>query len=53
VALLLDVIDRVTAQGLQVGLVATVVDRQEGGAEALAAKGYTLLSLFTREELLA
>ena len=50
---LLDVIDRVTAQGLQVGLVATVVDRQEGGAEALAAKGYKLLSLFTREELLA
>jgi orotate phosphoribosyltransferase len=50
---LLDVIDRVTAQRLQVGLVATVVDRQEGGEEALAAKGYKLLSLFTREELLA
>ena len=50
---LLDVIDRVIARGLQVGLVATVVDRQEGGEEALAAKGYKLLSLFTREELLA
>jgi len=36
-----------------VGLVATVVDRQEGGEEALAAKGYKLLSVFTREELLA
>ncbi len=50
---LLQVIDRVEAQGFKVGLVATVVDRQEGGEEALAAKGYKLLSIFTREELLA
>jgi orotate phosphoribosyltransferase len=50
---LLQVIDRVEAQGFKVGLVATVVDRQEGGEEALAAKGYKLLSVFTREELLA
>lgn len=50
---LIQVIERVEAQGFEVGLVATVVDRQEGGAEALAAKGYTLHSLFTREELLA
>ena len=50
---LLQVIDRVEAQGFKVGLVATIVDRQEGGEEALAAKGYKLLSIFTREELLA
>ncbi len=50
---LLQVIDRVEAQGFKVGLVATVVDRQEGGGEALAAKGYKLHSVFTREELLA
>ena len=50
---LLQVIDRVEAQGFEVGLVATIVDRQEGGEEALAAKGYKLFSLFTREELLA
>ena len=50
---LLDVIDRVIAQGFEVGLVATIVDRQEGGEEALAAKGYKLFSVFTREELLA
>jgi orotate phosphoribosyltransferase len=50
---LLQVIDRVEAQGFKVGLVATVVDRQEGGEEALAAKGYKLHSVFTREELLA
>lgn len=50
---LLKVIERVQSQGFEVGLVATIVDRQEGGAEALAAKGYKLLALFTRQELLA
>lgn len=50
---LLQVIERVKTQGLKVGLVATVVDRQEGGAEALAAEGFTLVSVFTREQLLA
>jgi orotate phosphoribosyltransferase len=50
---LIDVIDRVTAQGFEVGLIATVVDRQEGGGEALAEKGYNLFSVFTREELLS
>ena len=50
---LLEVIDRVTNQGFQVGLVITVVDRQEGGRETLAAKGYDLHTIFTREELLS
>ena len=50
---LLQVIERVKSQGFGIGMVATIVDRQEGGAEALAAHGYTLLSLFNREELLA
>jgi orotate phosphoribosyltransferase len=50
---LLQVIDRVEAQGFEVGLVATIVDRQEGGEEALAAKGYKLFAVFNREELLA
>lgn len=49
---LLQVIDRVETQGFKVGLVATIVDRQEGGKEALGAKGYELHALFTREELL-
>ena len=49
---LLQVIERVKSQGFEVGLVATIVDRQEGGSAALAAKGYKLLALFTREELL-
>jgi orotate phosphoribosyltransferase len=50
---LLQVIERVQSQGFEVGLVATIVDRQEGGAETLASRGYRLYSLFTREELLA
>ncbi len=50
---LIKVIDRVQAQGFTVGLVATVVDRQEGGAEELAKAGYPLKSIFTREELLS
>jgi len=50
---LLQVIERVKSQGFEVGLVATLVDRQEGGSEALTAQGYKLLSVFSREELLA
>ena len=50
---LLQVIDRVKSQGFEVGLVATIVDRQEGGSEALAAQGYKLFAVFSREELLA
>ncbi len=50
---LLKVIERVEAEGYKVGLVATIVDRQEGGTEALAAKGYQLQALFTRQSLLA
>ena len=50
---LLKVIERVEAQGFKVGLVATVVERQEGGTEELARAGYRLKAIFTREELLA
>ena len=49
---LLKVIDRVEAAGFTVGLVVTVVERQQGGTEILADKGYPLKALFTREELL-
>jgi orotate phosphoribosyltransferase len=50
---LLKVIDRVESAGFAVGLVVTVVDRQEGGAEILAGQGYPLKALFTRESLLS
>jgi orotate phosphoribosyltransferase len=50
---LLQVIERVEAQGFKVGLVITVVERQEGGGEVLAKAGYKLESLFTRKQLLS
>jgi orotate phosphoribosyltransferase len=50
---LLKVIERVESQGFKVGMVATVVERQEGGVEVLEKAGYRLESIFTREELLS
>lgn len=50
---LLKVIERVEAQGFRVGLVITIMDRQEGGLEILKDHGYDLRSIFTREELLS
>lgn len=50
---LLTVIERVEAAGFKVGLLITVVDRLEGGAEALAEKGYPLKAIFTRHNLLS
>lgn len=48
---LIQVIERVEDEGFQVGLIVTVVDRQEGGAEALAKAGYPLKAIFTRQQL--
>jgi orotate phosphoribosyltransferase len=50
---LLKVIERVEAQGYKVGLIVTIVDRQEGGAETLSEKGYKLVPVFTRQDLLS
>ena len=44
--------DRVRACGLEIAAVCCILDREEGGREALANAGYNLLSLFTRRELL-
>lgn len=49
---LIQVIKRVEDEGFKVGLVATVVDRQEGGAETLAGHGYPLKAIFTRAQLI-
>ena len=48
---LIKAIERTEAEGYKVGMVLTVVDRQEGGAEALKDAGYELTALFTRKEL--
>lgn len=50
---LLTVIDRVQEAGLTVAAVLTVLDRREGGSERLRERGFPLLSVFTRDALLA
>ncbi|WP_457573992.1 orotate phosphoribosyltransferase [Desulfolithobacter sp.] len=49
---LIKVIERVENEGFKVALVATVVDREEGGADTLAGQGYPLKAIFTRSELM-
>lgn len=48
---LIKVIKRVEDEGYKVGLVATLVDREEGGARELAKAGYPLQAVFTRSQL--
>jgi orotate phosphoribosyltransferase len=47
----LEAFDAVTAAGGKVARVLCIVDRGEGAAEAFAARGLALESLFTREDL--
>ncbi len=49
---LLKAIDRVQEAGLTVAGVLTVLDRQEGGTERLAERGFSLSAVFTRQALL-
>lgn len=49
---LLSAIDAATSAGCSVAAVLVVVDRMEGAREKLAERGYRLLSIFTREDLL-
>ena len=50
---LLKTCERVQAAGLRIAAVCCVLDREEGGRQALQDAGYNLISLFTRKELLA
>jgi orotate phosphoribosyltransferase len=50
---LLRAAERATEHGLEVIQCITVVDRQEGASDAVAAAGHTLEALVTRAELLA
>lgn len=43
---------RVRDCGLNIAAVCAILDREEGGREAIAEAGYNLLTLFTRGELL-
>lgn len=49
---LLKVIERVENEGFKVAMAATVVDREEGGAAALAKAGCPLCAVFTRTQLI-
>jgi len=49
---LLKACERVRDAGLNIVAVCSVLDREEGGREAIAAAGYDLRALFTRRELL-
>lgn len=49
---LLKACERVAACGLKIAAVCAILDREEGGREALAEAGYNLLALYTRRELL-
>ena len=48
----LEAISRAKEEGLTVVKVLTIVDREEGGREALAREGYQLESVFKRSDLL-
>jgi orotate phosphoribosyltransferase len=48
---LLKAVDAVVAAGLRVAAVLTVVDREEGATEALAARGLSLVALVRRSDL--
>lgn len=48
---LLKACQRVQAAGLDIVTVCCILDREEGGREALDAAGFSLRSLFTRREL--
>ncbi len=45
--------EKVEAAGYHISLIATIVDREDGGAEKIREKGYRFASLFTKSELLA
>jgi orotate phosphoribosyltransferase len=46
-------IDRCVEMGLRIDRVLAIVDRLEGGADAISARGYRLQSLLTLDEILA
>ncbi len=48
---LLAAVDRAEAEGLRVVQVLTIVDREEGAADAVAARGFALTALIRRSEL--
>jgi len=48
---ILQAIESVEAIGLSVATVAVILDRLEGGAEKIAERGYSVISLFTLDDI--
>ena len=48
----LKAVERAELEGLKVAAIFALVDRLEGGREAIEAKGYTLHTLFTRRDFI-
>jgi len=50
-ASLLRAVDRISAAGYRPVQALTILDRQEGGREAIEERGFVLQALFTRQDL--
>ncbi len=50
---ILQAADKVEKAGYCVSVIASIVDREDGGAEKIRAQGYSFLTLFTKTELLS
>jgi len=50
---ILQAAEKVEKAGYTVSLIASIVDREDGGAEKIRSLGYSFLSLFTKTELLS
>jgi orotate phosphoribosyltransferase len=48
----IEAINRAKEEGLHIAKVIALIDRQEGGREAVEASGYNLVSIITREEVM-
>ncbi|MGB9712920.1 MAG: orotate phosphoribosyltransferase [Dissulfurimicrobium sp.] len=49
---LIKAIERTRGEGYEIGQVIAIIDREEGGREALLRLGFKLLSLFNRKEII-
>jgi orotate phosphoribosyltransferase len=48
----LKAIDRIKEQGLEIDMVVAVLDRMDGGKQAIEALGYKVISIFTKDDFI-
>ena len=49
---LLETIDKIESEGIRIGMIIVLVDRQSGGLELLRSKGYNIRALFTVTDII-